>query len=520
MGYQLRRRISPLDGRKWWSEYYKDGNVKVGWGSYTIGSTSILDFDIIWDKVHPYQLIPVTASTDIVDGTGRIIVKKNQTTSFPAYAIMAWIIKNRRESTKEGIATAIDIALLATGAGEIKLALRGGLTLANAFRLTKTIADLGIGLADIAFKVPTIRDALDGTNTGKAFLENWNKFQLLYGLASVSYELVSIAKSARTNINATKNGLNSAEQAEIDRIVARMEKYVNINTNSVAQRIIDIESKGNSLTKVKNLSVNAQAKLENIEDEFIIALEQDLNHPNHGDGIKQLLDENPDDISIWRGLKEDPALHWELNNTLYKTDPRWQKWSQRAYFQEVTSKGKLFEETTCLNKFKERGVRNANGTLTGASDWYTDLYNKVQNDYGINLHDYDLFSQVQMKFPNPVTLSDGKIIDYFVADQLLVKFDNLGSIEDIIIIENKLQHSTSLTINQNTALNFNNFTVRNTTERFSEYGTSRKLSATQNANLNFNTSTGNIKWYKAYDNNDGNAISGIKKWNTQTKKWE
>ncbi len=64
-----------------------------------------------------------------------------------------------------------------------------------------------------------------------------------------------------------------------------------------------------------------------------------------------------------------------------------------------------------------------------------------------------MFSQVQLKY-NTTTG------DYFIADQVFVKYDANGLQEDIIILENKLSGATQLTTNQGAAFNMNSFTTR------------------------------------------------------------
>lgn len=130
--------------------------------------------------------------------------------------------------------------------------------------------------------------------------------------------------------------------------------------------------------------------------------------------------------------------------TEYKTNNRWQYWSGREFFKDVTGKGKNFEQAYCLPKFRQRGIRNVDGSLTGASPEYERLRKKVQEEFEVDIYDYDMFSQVQLGF-NPVILPNGKTVDFFVADQVFVKFNNLGKAEDVIVIENKLKYTTDLT---------------------------------------------------------------------------
>lgn len=152
--------------------------------------------------------------------------------------------------------------------------------------------------------------------------------------------------------------------------------------------------------------------------------------------------------------------------------------------------GKKFEAETVLKAFKNR-----------SSQWYGSLKSKVSADFGKNLDDYDMFSQVELKYAGD---------DYFVADQIFVRYKTnaLGqkTIDDIIIIENKLKSSTQLTTPQTRALSKNSYTVRNAVDKVSEFGSSNTLK--QNNVLNFN---GGIKWYKVYDSDNGDVITGIDK---------
>jgi hypothetical protein len=125
-----------------------------------------------------------------------------------------------------------------------------------------------------------------------------------------------------------------------------------------------------------------------------------------------------------------------------------------------------------------------------------ELKNKVSTDLGKNLDDYDMYSQVQLKY-------DGD--NYFVADQLFVKRDALGDIEDIIVIENKLSSTTPLTTPQTNAFQRTSFTVRSQSVP-SEFGSGVNL--TSGKPITFSDSK---QWYKVHDGANGDVISGIQK---------
>lgn len=162
------------------------------------------------------------------------------------------------------------------------------------------------------------------------------------------------------------------------------------------------------------------------------------------------------------------------------------------FFKTVTKAGKDFEELICKVAFKNR-----------SSTKYLELKNKFQVDFGKNLDDYEMFSQVQLKYN-----SAG---DYFVADQVFIKygFDEFGAkyIDDVAVIENKLSSTTSFSPNQTSALQSSSFTVRSNPI---ESGTSNNLFLNKNEVLNFSNTK---QWYKVHSSGDGTAITGIQKIN-------
>lgn len=240
----------------------------------------------------------------------------------------------------------------------------------------------------------------------------------------------------------------------------------------------------NTLDEVADASL--LSKLDNLDASYFSKLDADLVHATYGPEIKALLRENPDDLAeVWKRLKHDPAYSWEIQKT---GGSRWEKWSQREFFKDITAKGKGFETDVCLATFKNR-----------SSVKYAELKQKFKTDFGKNLDDYDMYSQVQLKY-------DGD--NYFVADQLFVKYKTVGGqklIDDIVVIENKLSSTTPLTGPQSTAFTKTSFTVRsqNSTSQFGS-----NINLTSGKVLEF---SGAKQWYKVHDGANGDVISGISK---------
>ncbi|HEY9007325.1 MAG TPA: fibronectin type III domain-containing protein [Ohtaekwangia sp.] len=272
---------------------------------------------------------------------------------------------------------------------------------------------------------------------------------------------------------------------------------------TLGEKVAQATGKSKLLSKLNNLpNLKAWANsFDNGTDAILIAkvdgldaidlgkLNTDIAHTKYGPEIKELVKESPDDLTnIWKRLKDDPAYSWELQKT---GGSRWEKWSQREFFKDVTAKGKNFESSVCLVAFKNRN-----------SPKYLELKNKVYVDFGKNLDDYDMYSQVQLKYNGD---------DYFVADQIFVKYkrDALGrnAVNDIIVIENKLSSTTPLTGPQGNAITSNKYVVRNVDPKQSEFGSTNLLN--QKDVLNFQDAQ--IKWYKVYDGGDGTIITGIAK---------
>ena len=220
-----------------------------------------------------------------------------------------------------------------------------------------------------------------------------------------------------------------------------------------------------------------------INPDWLRNLSKDLNNEKYS--LSELFEESPEDvIDIWKRLKDDPGDAWEVAKT---GGDRWEKWSKREFFKDVTKKGKDFEELICKEAFKNR-----------TSPEYIQLKTKFLDDFGKNLDEYEMFSQVQLKYNDAG--------DYFVADQIFVKYDDFGDIEDILVIENKLSNSTPLTAPQSNALQSNFFLVRSVSVK-SNTAPYFFLESANNEILSF---SGSKQWYKVYSNGNGSSITGIK----------
>ncbi len=178
--------------------------------------------------------------------------------------------------------------------------------------------------------------------------------------------------------------------------------------------------------------------LDNIKDysdDLLIQLDADLLNSKYT--LNELFLESPGDVTeIWKALKDDPSYHWELfDSDGFVAGSRWEKWSQREFFKDVAKKGKDFE-LDILTKMKTR-----------SGPEYAALLDKVPD-----LDDRYLLSQVQFCLPGlspPCTIKG----EFFIADQVWIKYDSDGDLVDMVIVDSKLSQGVNLTPGQTAAKN-------------------------------------------------------------------
>jgi hypothetical protein len=372
---------------------------------------------------------------------------------------------------------ALDIALLELGIKN----LAGATTLLKQDVTVRNVARLILGSADLA--ALGLYSACSNSNS--EFCQAYKEYELLINLgllsANILNEIPALYNSLRKGFD--EANLTASQRTQLREILGEegtAVQGIKLRLLSKFNELPNLKAWVNTLDDVadKQLLIH----LDELDNVYLSKLNTDIVHARYGTEIKTLLRENPNDlVNIWQPLKDDPAYAWELSK-----ESDWSRWSQREFFKDVTGKGKAFEETVCLNAFKNRTSRE-----------YLELKQKFSSDFGKNLDDYDMYSQVQLYYSGD---------NYFVADQVFVKYatiDGQKIADDILVIENKLSSTTTLTAPQNAALRNNSYKVRSINEA-SRFDTGVNL--IQNMTLKFSNE---IQWYKVYDGTDGNSIHGI-----------
>ena len=175
--------------------------------------------------------------------------------------------------------------------------------------------------------------------------------------------------------------------------------------------------------------------IKDFSDDILAQLDADLLNTKYN--LKDLFTESPADVkNIWKELKDNPKYHWErFDSDGFEAGSRWDKWSQREFFKDVTKKGKEFE-LAILNRMKNRAGAEYEKLKTLVSD----------------LDDRYLISQMQFCLPglSPPCKNQG---EYFIADQVWIKYDVDGDIVDMVIVDSKLSKGTNFTPGQTLAKN-------------------------------------------------------------------
>ncbi|MFJ1428372.1 hypothetical protein ACILD6_07185 [Capnocytophaga canimorsus] len=198
-----------------------------------------------------------------------------------------------------------------------------------------------------------------------------------------------------------------------------------------------IKKQVDELAKAKSLSptlskwvdeikdVSLRRKIENLNADDLAKLEKDFLSKSNGNELKKLIT-TADDLDKWKLIKEDPHYAFELA----QENPNWEKWAKSNFFKEVTKKGDEFE----------KAMLAAVKTRTGKA--YNELKKLVPD-----LDQRKLISQMQFCLPGktPPCSAQG---EYFIADQVWVKYDAKGNIQDMIIVDTKLSEKTTLSAGQ------------------------------------------------------------------------
>lgn len=451
---------------------------------------------IIMRNLKPFEKILVSfVYEDNITGQ-----KQLTPVELPAFYVYALFNEDTNAKMFKSGMFAIDILSLAVGVGEVKLAISA----ANYGRMLWAFGDIAVSSINMA-TYTTFENEIKEVYPD--FHANLWKVSAAWGITNIAVNSKNVYREAKdvydeatdiaANSRYSRNTRNTAQD-----IVTELEKRAETDAElsnvirggrqtgklNLLPKLDDFPNLKNWVSQLDDVTdANLISKLDKLENSDLSLLNVDIAHSTYGSEIKALLRENPDDLTdIWKQLKTDPAYSWELSRV--NAGSRWEKWSQREFFKDITGKGRAFEETVCLNAFKNR-----------ASKEYQQLKQQFMKDFGKDLDDYDMYSQVQLYYNDT---------DYFIADQIFVKYttNQAGKqvVDDILVLENKLSVNTPLTSPQSGALKSSSYRIRSKIEKKSVFDQTKELN--YGDELKFNK---NMQWYKIYDGTEGTEIKGI-----------
>lgn len=169
----------------------------------------------------------------------------------PMPVMLAYLLCNEENNRRIGQAgkLALDITLTAVGLAEFRAAMAATSRLEKAIRVTKAIADLGVGITDIVIN-DVLAEKLNQTDSGKAFLDSWNTISLYYGLGSIGAEIGLYARKLY------KEGKWLQELEGADKLDDKLAKQLNEVMN-------DVEAK-TGITNTERAVANATKDILNI----------------------------------------------------------------------------------------------------------------------------------------------------------------------------------------------------------------------------------------------------------------
>ena len=250
---------------------------------------------------------------------------------------------------------------------------------------------------------------------GKWFVKNWSTISILTDLATFSVAILDDLPKVSAKLQ--KEGVDTKE----------LDTFVEKARREVGKRTAELEKQTSSLlSSLKNSKIEKLVK--SWDKTLQEALEKDLLSKSMGGELRQLL-KTEDDFLKWKLIKEDPAYAFELS----KESSSWTKWGKSNFFKTITKTGKEFE-LAILNKIKTRIGKE-----------YEALKKLVPD-----LDDRKLVEQMHFCLPG-LTPPCNKQGEFFIADQVWIKYDARGNIQDMIVVETKLSQNTGLTTGQTLA---------------------------------------------------------------------
>jgi len=356
--------------------------------------------------------------------------------------------------------------------------------LITAIKGAKSIANFDDFLNQLQGTYPQLRQMME---EGRPFTERYFKYKYLDQL-----EELGISQSQLTNL--TNKFPNKNFEIEI--------LLCNIDPTYATALVDDLMTASVSFTNklmgdgklvrtwekmIKHLDLRKNAdffdNIKDFSDDILAQLDADILNTKYN--LKDLFTESPVDVkNIWKELKDNPFLASDFAKET--TDSRWLKWKDREFFKIVTKAGKDFEEYV---------ISNVNILKT-----------KILAKYpNINLSDYEIFTQVQMK----TGLGD----EFFVADIVIVKRKTITvqgievdvlDYDNAISIETKLSQNTNLTTPQNHAL-----TKVKSTENTFDIRSISKQSESGNYSLGNSDNLKVNNFLKVWSNGQGGIINDL-----------
>jgi Fibronectin type III domain len=177
------------------------------------------------------------------------------------------------------------------------------------------------------------------------------------------------------------------------------------------------------------------------------ALAKDLGDSKRAISLEALLKSNPEDIEIYKLLKDNPEKWRQLQKEGFTgldatSKAKWERWGNAEFFKQVTKAGKDFEDYVKLQ------LKSKTGKLW--DDLVQQMPGSNTADKLADLNSRKILEQVQFCLPGK-SVPCNNAGDYFVADFVLVKYNANNQIVDMIVADAKLSLTTPLTKGQKAA---------------------------------------------------------------------
>jgi hypothetical protein len=341
--------------------------------SYSNGGKTYLNFKITINTSMPQQVyqragvdareyMVVKFSKDFTLGSQQFVA--GQVYQLPALLVYEIMTAMKRQARVDAAKFAFYGGLAVLGIAEIEAAQTG-------LETTLALLDMGFLSSDIIIN-EALATKLNQTAEGKAFLDQYNKFVLIYGSARIYSELTGLTKDLR-------RFADEVNDLEAEALTTKIESKIAQGTGSLETSIqAGLKSRGLIQSNIDNIIIRAMYVDDAIGGNKMLTMIDDLtNTPNF---------KNPEDLLSNLGNVVDKSGNIDISGSLnlmneFKEGKYWLDHGNEVYISKNWTKGgDEVDVTVVTTGTLIECKRVSSGNYLTTQDRFVDIVDKFNNE--------------------------------------------------------------------------------------------------------------------------------------------